>query len=436
MDLYARHRRRLMDQLPEGAVALVYAAAECTRSNDTEYRFRQDSDFFYLTGFHEPDALLVLRPGQVPETAIFVRPKDPLMETWHGRRLGAEAAPQALRVEEAYPLTALEEVLPRLVSGAQVLTYRPGQSEREDSLVAKLLEKLRNGLRQGMTAPVSMQDLRLPLHELRLHKDEAELAIMARAGEISARAHCRAMQAARPGAFEYQLEAEIAHECAMAGAVDMAYGTIVGGGDNACILHYTENRDALSDGDLVLIDAGCELEGYAADITRTFPVNGRFSPEQRALYELVLEAEKTAIAMLAPGVSIKDANDKVLNILVSGLVRLGILTGDVETLIAEQAYKPFYMHGLGHWLGLDVHDVGDYHHADRRRPLAPGMVLTIEPGLYIAPDAEVDAKWRGIGIRIEDNVVITDSGHRVLTDGAPKEIAEIEALMAGDREAA
>ncbi|SHI22859.1 Xaa-Pro aminopeptidase [Ferrimonas marina] len=428
---FHQHRQRLMAQLPEGSVALVYAAAECTRSNDTEYRFRQDSDFFYLTGFREPDALLLLRPGQTPESVVFVRPKDSLMEIWHGRRLGVDAAPKALGVDAAFSIEELDSQLPALVNGADILVHRPGQSEREDATVAKLLQALRNGLKKGYRAPSRVQDLRPELHEQRLIKTDAELAMMAEAGALSARAHSRAMKACQPGMYEYQLEAEIQHECAMAGAVDMAYGTIVGGGDNACILHYTENSDQLKDGDLVLIDAGAELHGYAGDITRTFPVNGRFSEEQKALYTLVLEAEETAIAMLKPGASIKDANQAVLEILVSGLVKLGIMQGDVNELIEQEAYKAYYMHGLGHWLGLDVHDVGDYHHADRRRPLAPGMVLTIEPGLYIAPDAEVDPKWRGIGIRIEDNIVITEQGHRVLTDGVPKSIDAIEALMAG-----
>ncbi|GAA4895112.1 Xaa-Pro aminopeptidase [Ferrimonas pelagia] len=428
---FALHRRTLMAQLPEGAVAVITAAAECTRSNDTEYRFRQDSDFFYLTGFNEPDAVLVLRPGQQPESVLFVRPKDALMEIWHGRRLGADAAAATLGVTQAYGLDQLERELTPLLSDATVLAYRPGQRAAEDGLIAAQLDTLRGGLRQGLRAPATLQDLRPILHEMRLHKSAAELAVMAEAGQISARAHCRAMRACAPGRFEYQLEAEIQHECAMAGASDMAYGTIVGGGDNACILHYTENRAELKAGDLVLIDAGAELHGYAADITRTFPVDGRFSDEQKALYQIVLDAEVAAIAMLAPGVSIKDANAVALEILVSGLVSLGILQGDISQLIADEAYKPFYMHGLGHWLGLDVHDVGDYQHADRRRPLAPGMVLTIEPGLYIGPDADVEPRWRGIGIRIEDNIVITEQGHRVLTGGVPKTIEAIEQLMAG-----
>ncbi|WP_298445685.1 Xaa-Pro aminopeptidase [uncultured Ferrimonas sp.] len=429
--LAAAHRQQLLAQMPENAVALVYGTSEVTRSNDTEFRFRQDSDLFYLTGFNEPDSVLLLRKGQSPESVMFVRPRDEMMEIWHGRRLGVERAPKALGVDAAYSVEELAQELPKLVNGFDVLMHRPGFSKREDDTVAQLLQRLRGGQRQGLAPVHRVQDLRQPLHELRLHKSAAELELMAKACQISADAHSRAMQLCQPGMFEYQLEATIKHHCAMNGAVEMAYGTIVGGGDNACVLHYTENESALKDGELVLIDAGAEYQGYAGDITRTFPINGKFSDEQKALYRLVLEAEKAAIAMLKPGVAIKDANAKVLQIMVGGLVALGIMHGDVQTLIETEAYKKFYMHGLGHWLGLDVHDVGDYHSADRSRPLEPGMVLTIEPGLYIAPDADVDPKWQGIGIRIEDNIAITEDGHINLTAAVVKEIADIEALMAG-----
>ncbi len=428
---FAAHRRALMAELPEGSVVVLCAAEEATRSNDTEYHFRQDSNFFYLTGFNEPDAVLVLRPGQSPESIIFVRPSDKLAEIWHGRRLGKDKAADTLGVDLAFEIAELESELPGLVSGADNLACLPGHSARGDKLVADLLATLRGGFRQGLVAPAKMQDLRPLLHELRLFKSDAEVALMAEAARISARAHIRAMQACQPGLYEYQLEAEIRHECAMAGARDMAYNSIVGAGDNACILHYTENNAPLNDGDLVLIDAGCEFEGYAADITRTFPVNGKFTEDQKALYQIVLDAEKAAVAMLKPGVSIKDANAVVLQILVSGLVKLGILEGEVDALIEQEAYKPYYMHGLGHWLGIDVHDVGDYHTPDRGRQLEPGMVITVEPGLYIGPDAEVDPRWRGIGVRVEDDILITEDGHRNLTADVPKEIEEIEALMAG-----
>lgn len=428
---FCQHRKQLMEALPQGSVALLFAAQECTRSNDTEYHFRQNSDFFYLTGFNEPDAVLLLRPGQSPESIVYVRPTDKLAEIWHGRRLGVDAAPQALMVDEAHSIDDLEQTLAELVNGATTLAYLPGQCERGDGIVNAMMTTLRNGAKKKLKAPAQTLDLRSIVHEMRLHKSDAEIEVMARAGELSAKAHVRAMQRCQPGLFEYQLEAEIAHECAMQGARFMAYNSIVGGGDNACILHYTENESELKDGDLVLIDAGCELEGYAADITRTFPVNGRFSEAQRQLYAIVLEAEKTAIEMIQPGVSIKEANQKVLEIMVGGLVKLGIMEGEVQTLIEEEAYKAYYMHGLGHWIGIDVHDVGDYHTPDRSRPLEPGMVLTIEPGLYIGPDADVDPKWRGIGIRIEDDILVTETGHRNLTVAVAKELDEIEALMAG-----
>ncbi|WP_028114259.1 Xaa-Pro aminopeptidase [Ferrimonas kyonanensis] len=427
---FVAHRQQLLQALPQGSVALLFAAQERTRSNDTEYHFRQNSDFFYLTGFNEPDAVLMLRPGQSPESVLFVRPTDKMAEIWHGRRLGVDAAPGELAVDQAYDIGQLAELLPDLVNGSDTLGYLPGQCARGDAVVAELLTTLRGGSRRGLKSPSQMLDLRPQLHEMRLHKSEAEVAVMAQAGEISAKAHIRAMQSCRPGMFEYQLEAEIAHHCAMLGARFMAYNTIVGSGDNACILHYTENEAPMGDGELVLIDAGCEYQGYAADITRTFPANGRFSDDQKALYSLVLEAEKAAIEMIKPGVSIKEANHRVLQIMVGGLVALGIMEGDVDTLIADEAYKAYYMHGLGHWIGIDVHDVGDYHSPDRSRPLEPGMVLTIEPGLYIGPDAEVDPRWRGIGIRVEDDVLVTEDGHRVLTASVAKEIDEIEAIMA------
>ncbi|WP_028117756.1 Xaa-Pro aminopeptidase [Ferrimonas senticii] len=428
--LAASHRQQLLAQMPDNSVALVYGHSEVTRSNDTEYRFRQDSDLFYLTGFNEPDCVLLLRKGQSPESILFLRPRDELMEIWHGRRLGVERAPAALGIDAAYSIDDIATELPKLLNGAEVLLHRLGHSVREDALVSGALTSLRGGLRQGLTPIAQVQDLRTVLHELRLHKSAAEIDILAKACQISADAHTRVMQLCRPGMFEYQLEAELKHFSAMNGALEMGYGTIVGGGDNACILHYTENDCELKDGELVLIDAGAEYHGYTGDITRTFPINGKFSAEQKALYQIVLDAEKAAIAMLKPGTTIKQANDRVLEILVGGLVDLGIMQGEVSELIAAEAYKKFYMHGLGHWLGLDVHDVGDYYSPDRTRPLAKGMVLTIEPGLYIAPDAEVDPKWQGIGVRIEDNILITADGHLNLTAAVVKEIADIEALMA------
>ncbi len=428
--LAASHRQRLLAQLPANSAVFLWGHSEVTRSNDTEYRFRQDSDLFYLTGLNEPDCALLLRKGQQPETILFLRPRNPQLEIWHGRRLGVERAPATLGVDAAYSIAEVATELPKLLNGTQVLYQRFGHSSIEEQTLQGALTELRKGARQGLQAIHQLHDLRPLLHELRLHKSDAEIALMAQACHLSAEAHTLAMRHCQAGMYEYQLEAIIKHHCAMHGAQEMAYGTIVGGGANACILHYTDNTERLNAGDLVLIDAGAELHGYAGDITRTFPVNGRFSPEQRALYQLVLNAEKAAIDSLKPGATIQAANAIALEILVGGLVALGIMQGKVDELIASEAYKSYYMHGLGHWLGLDVHDVGCYGYPAHTRPLAVGMVLTIEPGLYISPDANVDPKWRGIGIRIEDNIVITANGHRNLTAAVVKEIDEIEALMA------
>ena len=415
----------------DNSAAIFVAASEKTRSRDTEYRFRQDSDFYYLTGFNEPDAWLVLvkKNNQLSST-LFCRPKDTLAEIWHGRRLGATAAVETLAIQQAFELTELDEQLVALLNHTDNLYFALNEQPSAEAQVHKTLQRLRNGARQGWREPRQIIDGRPQLHELRLFKSEQEIALLRKAAEISVDGHIRAMQACRPGVWEYQVEAEILHEFAMQGARDAAYGTIVGGGDNACILHYTENESQLKGGDLVLIDAGAEFAGYAGDITRTFPVNGKFTSEQAAIYQLVLDAQEAALAALGPGKSIKQANDIVLNIMVSGLVELGIMQGDVTQLIEEQAYKAYYMHGLSHWLGLDVHDVGDYQSADRSRALEPGMVITVEPGLYISESAEVDPKWRGIGVRIEDDIVITAHGIDNLTARAPKTIAEIEALMA------
>ncbi|MCE0558666.1 Xaa-Pro aminopeptidase [Motilimonas sp. E26] len=415
----------------DNSAAIFVAANEQTRSRDTEYRFRQDSDFYYLTGFNEPDAWLVLvkKDNQLTRT-LFCRPKDTLAEIWHGRRLGAEAAINTLAIDQAFELTSLDEQLIELLNQRDSLYFVLNQYPAAEATVQQTLTRLRQGGRQGWREPRQIIDWRPQLHEMRLFKSAAEIELMRKAADISVAGHIRAMKECRVGAWEYQLEAGILHEFAMHGARDAAYSTIVGGGENACILHYTENESQLVDGELVLIDAGAEYAGYAGDITRTFPVNGKFSSEQKAIYQLVLDAQEAALAALGPGKSIKQANDIVLNIMVSGLLELGIMQGEVEQLIEEQAYKAFYMHGLSHWLGLDVHDVGDYQSVDRSRLLAPGMVITVEPGLYISSSADVDPKWHGIGVRIEDDIVITQQGIDNLTAAAPKSIADIEALMA------
>ena len=425
---FAARRQQLAERFNADAVIVIPAAREQVRSRDTDYPFRQDSDFFYLTGFNEPDAALVLCEGQ---SILFCREKDPQAEIWHGRRLGPDAAISALGMDEAYCISELDDALVELLNGKAALVYAMAHQAWADKPVLAALQTLRDAPKQTKRAPNMLLDPRSELHEMRLFKSDAELMVMRKAAQISAQAHARAMQACGRLDYEYQLEAEILHEFAMQGARHPAYSTIVGSGDNACILHYTENNSTLKAGDLVLIDAGCELFGYAADITRTFPVSGQFSPKQRALYQLVLDAQHAALEVIKPGSNLVSATNRCIQVLVEGLVNLGLLQGEPAKLIEAKAYRQFFMHGLGHWLGLDVHDVGDYKVCDQDRPFAPGMVLTVEPGLYIATDADVDPKWRGIGIRIEDNVLITADGHENLTFGVPKRIDAIEALMAG-----
>lgn len=426
-------RLRLLAQLPPESICVIPAARLKTRSRDTEYPFRQDSDFYYLTGFPEPDALLLLSNSAAYEgglSVLFCLAKDKQAEIWQGRRVGPDAATEQYNVDEAYALEHVAEAMVEFVDGHKHLYFAQGQDADCDALVFDTLNTLRNAPKQSKVAPHIIADLRPLIHEMRLLKSEQECAVMRRAAHISAAAHTRAMRTVRPGMFEYQLEAELHHEFVFNGARSPAYGTIVGGGVNACILHYTENASKLNDGDLVLIDAGAELHGYAADITRTFPVSGRFSAPQRALYDLVLKSQYEALSILKPGNTLKQASDRTIEVLTQGLIELGLLQGSLEENIDKQNYREFFMHGLGHWLGLDVHDVGDYKVDGVDRPLAPGMVLTVEPGLYVAPDADVDAKWRGIGIRIEDNILITDDGHENLTASVVKEPDDIEALMA------
>ncbi|GAB2583865.1 Xaa-Pro aminopeptidase [Nitrincola alkalisediminis] len=430
--VFARRRAQLMSKMPDGSVALIAANRLVTRNRDAEYAFRQDSSFYYLTGFNEPDALLVLLPGRDQGRSIlFCQPRDPAMEIWTGFRAGPEGCVSQYGMDQAFTLCDIDKQLPDLLDGTQALYYAWGQSAEFDAKVMNWLKGLREASRQGRHAPSQLGLIDDLLHEMRLFKDDAEIALMQRAADISAHAHIRAMQVCRPGVMEYQLEAEIQHYCAMQGARFQAYTPIVGGGQNACILHYIENSAELKDGDLVLIDAGCELDCYASDITRTFPVNGRFSPEQKALYGLVLDVQKQCIEAIKPGTPWNAIHDLSVRLLTEGLLELGLLKGEVDQLIEAGAYKPFYMHRIGHWLGMDVHDVGAYKQKGDWRPLEEGMVMTVEPGLYIAADnQDVDPRWRGIGIRIEDDVLVTATGHHVLTASVPKEIDEIEALMA------
>ncbi len=431
---FLRRRQALLAKMAPASAALIFAAPEATRSADSEYPYRQNSDFWYFTGFNEPEAVLVLIKSDETHShsVIFNRLRDKTAEIWFGRRLGQEAAPAKLGVDRALAFNEIDEQLYQLLNGLDVVYHAQGEYAYADTIVFTALDKLRRGARQNLSAPATLTDWRPWVHEMRLFKSPEELAVMRRAGEISALAHTRAMQKCRPGMYEYQLEGEILHEFTRHGARFPSYNTIVGGGENGCILHYTENESQLRDGDLVLIDAGCEYKGYAGDITRTFPVNGKFTPAQRAVYDIVLESLDTALRLFRPGTSIQDVTGDVVRVMVKGLIGLGILKGDVEQLVAENAHRPYFMHGLSHWLGLDVHDVGFYG-PDRSRILAPGMVITVEPGLYIAPDADVPEEYRGIGIRIEDDIVITETGNENLTASVVKSADDIEALMAAAR---
>ncbi len=430
---FARRRKQLMAQMEPNSIAIVPAAPERPRSRDTEYHYRQDSDFLYLSGFEEPQAVLVLIPGREHgEFVLFVRERNREREIWDGYRAGPEGACSEFEADDAFPIDDIDEILPGLLEGKQRVYYSMGKDSEFDKHVMNWVNAIRAKVRSGATPPGEFLDLSHFLNDMRLFKSAAELRVMKEAGEISARAHVRAMKAAKQGVMEYQLEAEIMHEFQMSGARFPAYNSIVGGGKNGCILHYIENSAPLKNGDLVLIDAGCELDYYAADITRTFPVNGKFSPEQKALYEICLQAQLEAIAVAKPGNHWNDPHEATVRVITEGLVKIGLLEGDVNELIKSEAYKEFYMHRAGHWLGMDVHDVGDYKVGGEWRVLEPGMVMTVEPGIYVAPDNErVAKKWRGIGIRIEDDVVITKDGNEILTSGVPKTVVEIEALMAG-----
>ena len=432
---FAKRRKRLMHVMGDNAIAILPTAAERVRSRDTEYHYRADSDFYYLTGFPEPEAVAVLIPGRTHgEFLLFCRESDPEMETWHGRRAGLDGAREQYGADDAFPIADIDEILPGLLENKERVYYTMGAHRDFDRQVMDWINQLRKKSRAGVHTPGEFVALDHQLHDMRLYKSSAEQAAMRKAAKITAQAHLRAMRASRPGVHEYQLEAEILHEFMMHGARFPSYNSIVGGGANGCILHYTENSDELKDGDLVLIDAGCEYDYYAADITRTFPVNGVFSPEQRALYELVLEANYAAIEQVQPGNHWNQPHEAAVKVLTHGLVKLGLLKGRVPQLIKDQAYRQFYMHRTGHWLGMDVHDVGDYKVGEEWRVLEPGMVLTIEPGLYIAAGSKgVAKKWHNIGIRIEDDVLVTKSGHEVLTKDAIKEPDEIEALMAKSR---
>lgn len=431
---FQQRRQRVLEQMSDNSALILFSSLECKRNADTTYPFRQDSYFWYLTGFNEPDSVLLLKKSNNEQHAmLFLRPSDPLMETWNGRRLGIERATTDLNLDAAFSIEDLQQQLPLLLNGTQTLYYAQEVQAWGDEVVRQTLSLMRAKQRQGLRVPLTQICWRPILDEMRLFKSENEIRLMQQAGQISALAHMRAMKQARPQRFEYELASELLHEFNRFGARSESFGSIVASGDNACILHYTENDRLMQDGDLVLIDAGCEFAMYAGDISRTFPVNGKFSQAQREVYQIVLDAQKRAIELLVNGSSIKHANDEVLKIKVAGLAKLGILSGEVEQLIADKAYLRFYMHGLGHWLGLDVHDVGEYGE-NRSRTLAPGMVVTVEPGLYIPNAEDIPPAYRGIGVRIEDDLLITDYGNKVLTAAVPKEIDEIESLMAASKD--
>jgi Xaa-Pro aminopeptidase len=426
---HIRRRKALAASMKNG-VAIIPTSAERMRNRDSDYPYRFDSYFYYLTGFVEPDAVLVLIAGAKTKSILFCREKNPERELWDGVRCGPVAARKAYGFDEAWPIESLDEKLPQLLTDQKAVWFSAGMDAAWDARVIGWVNQVRGLTRTGVSAPGDIRDVRSLIDDMRLVKDSHEIGVMRRAAQISAGAHRRAMRATRPGRMEFEIEAELLHEFRRNGSQFPAYTSIVAGGANACILHYRENDAKLSGGDLLLIDAGCELDGYASDITRTFPVNGRFTTEQREIYELVLAAQAAAIRAVKPGNSWQAPHDAAVRVLVRGFVKLGLCKGSVSEVIASGDYRRFYMHRTGHWLGLDVHDAGEYKDGKAWKKLRPGMVLTVEPGCYIRPAKNVPKKYWNIGVRIEDDVVVTRAGCEVITAAAPKTVAEIEALMA------
>ena len=427
---FLARRKRLLKTIGNG-VAIVPTAPEVIRNRDAHHPFRFDSYFWYLSGFPEPEAVLVLVGGNKPKSILFCREKHEEREIWDGYRYGPKAAKAAFGFDAAYPIEQLARKLPELLVDRDSLWHAFGHDADWDKRIAAALNDVRAQSRAGKRAPRSMHDLRTELDAMRLIKDDAEAGIQQRSADIASAGHARAMRACRPGMAEYALEAELTYEFRKRGADAHAYTPIVAGGANACVLHYVENNKLLNDNTLVLIDAGCELEGYAADITRTFPVNGRFNAAQRDVYEIVLAAQNAAFAATAPGRHFMEGHEAAVRVLTQGLVDLKLLSGDLDNLIEKGDYKRFYMHRTGHWLGLDVHDAGEYKDGDQWTVLRPGMTLTVEPGLYIRPAADIPLALAGIGIRIEDDVRVTETGCDIFTT-APKTIAEIEEVMRHD----
>ncbi len=429
-EVFARRRRALMDRIGPRAAAVFPAAPMSTRSNDVEYRYRQDSDLLYLTGFEEPEAVCLLLPGHPKdEFVLFVQPRDPEREVWTGRRAGVEGAIERFGAQMAYNIDQLEQKIGEYVGEREQLYYGFGRDAAFNERVVRWMQRWHALRPRSGTGPVTLIDPREIVHDMRLFKDADELACMRKAIAISSEAHRAAMRSARPGAREHEIEALLDYTFRREGGSGPAYPSIVASGGNATVLHYTSNNCELRGEDLLLIDAGAEYGGYCADITRTFPLGRQFTPPQRAVYELVLEAQLAAIEAIRPGARYEDPHRRAVEVLVDGLLRLKLLSGDREEIIAKEQYRPFYMHRTSHWLGLDVHDVGKYKVEGASRLLAPGMVLTVEPGIYIGPDrTDVDPRYCGIGVRIEDDVLVTPDGHEVLSAAAPKSVAEIETL--------
>lgn len=430
IDFRAR-RERFLEAMGEDSVAVLPAAPTAIRNHDVEHDYRQDSDFQYVTGLDEPESVLVLSNVHAEHSAVlFVRPRDPAREVWDGPRAGVEGAVARFGADAAFEIGELDEKLPEYVLGAEQLHYRLGLDRAMDARVLATLEQVRRKHRLGHTFPRIIADPGRHLHEARLIKDETELARMRRAAEITREAHLAAMRVAGPNLYEYEVEAEILRVFRANGCERPAYGSIVGSGPNATILHHRKNDRRMEDGDLLLIDAGCEFDYYACDVTRTFPVNGKFTDPQRRIYDIVLAAQEACIEATHPGATLEDIHEVAVREITEGLVELGLLEGPAEEAVTEERYKPFYMHRTSHWLGMDVHDVGLYYVRGEPRPLVPNMVLTIEPGIYIAADAAVDPKWRGIGVRIEDDIRVTEQGCENLTAGIPKHPDEVEAVVA------
>lgn len=428
---FARRRHNLMQTMEQGSIAIVASSQELVRSRDTHFMFRQDSDFHYLCGFPEPNAVLALIPGREHgEFVLFCNDKDPQQESWHGRRIGPEAACEKYGADDAFPIDDIDEILPGMMEGRHRIYYEMGKNTGLDNQIMSWVNKIRSQVKKGAQPPGEFIDLRHALHDMRLIKSAAEQKLMKQSAEIAADAHKRAMQVCKPGMTELEIEAELHYEFTRQGARFPAYSSIVASGDNACILHYTENQSKLKNGEMLLIDAGAEYQGYASDITRTFPINGKFTPAQKELYNLVLEAQLAAIETVKPGNHWMQPHEAAVDVLTEGMIGLGILEGDKQALIEQEAYKQYYMHKTGHWIGLDVHDVGDYSIDGEPRMLESGMVLTVEPAIYIPKDDDTVAKkYRGTGIRIEDDIVVTSDGHEVLSAGVVKTVEEIETLM-------